>query len=155
MGVALGSNLGNRAAELEAGFAFLQTLSTAPIRRSSIIETAPVECPPGSAPFLNAVAELAVDPAHLTPRGLLTCLLAFEKQRGRPVERQPNSSRPLDLDVLYFGDVVLRERDMVIPHPRLASRRFVLQPLAELRPELVLPGQTRTVRELLAAGAAD
>lgn len=153
VGIALGSNLGNRAAELEAGFAFLQTLSAAPIRRSSILETAPVDCPPGSASFLNAVAELQVDPAKLPPRELLGRLQAFERQRGRPLEHGRNSPRPLDLDVLYFGNAILQEHDLVIPHPRVATRGFVLGPLAELQPDLILPGQTRTVRELLAAGA--
>jgi hypothetical protein len=100
------------------------------------------------------VAELAVDPAELPPRSLLARLQDFELQRGRAREREQNAPRPLDLDILYYGDHVRRNRDLVIPHPRIATRRFVLQPLSELQPDLVLPGQTRTVRELLAAGAA-
>ncbi len=152
VGVALGSNLGNRAAELDAGFAFLQSLSAQPIRRSSILETEPVDCPPGSAPFLNAVAELQVKRTELPPRDLLARLQVFEQARGRSREHARNAPRPLDLDILYYGDQILCEHDLVIPHPRVATRRFVLQPLAELRPDLVLPGQTRTVRELLAAG---
>jgi 2-amino-4-hydroxy-6-hydroxymethyldihydropteridine diphosphokinase len=153
VGIALGSNIGNRAAELEAGFAFLQTLATEPIRRSSIIETAPVDCPPDSSAFLNAVAEIVIDSARLAPRDLLAQLQDFERQRGRTPGHPRNSPRPLDLDLLYYGGVVLKEPDLVVPHPRLATRDFVLKPLAELQPNLVLPGQTRTVRELLAAGA--
>ncbi len=151
VGIALGSNLGNRAAELEAGFQFLQILSAQPIRRSSIIETAPVDCPPGSAPFLNAVAELQVEPAGLSPHELLARLQGFEAQRGRAAEHERNAPRPLDLDILYYGTVALEEGGLILPHPRLARRAFVLQPLAELEPDLVLPGQTRTIRELLAA----
>jgi 2-amino-4-hydroxy-6-hydroxymethyldihydropteridine diphosphokinase len=153
VGIALGSNLGDRAAEIEAGFAFLQTLSAAAIRRSSVIETEPMDCPPGSASFLNAVAEIQVDPAQLSPHDLLARLQAFETQRGRPPEHGRNSPRPLDLDILYYGDWVLETPELTLPHPRLAERLFVLRPLAELRPELVLPGGNRTVRELLATGA--
>jgi len=153
VGIALGSNLGDRAAEIEAGFAFLQTLSAAAISRSSIIETAPVDCPPGSAAFLNAVAEIEVDPAHLPPSALLVRLQAFETRRGRPREHGRNTPRPLDLDLLYYGDRVLETAELTLPHPRIAARPFVLQPLAELRPMLVLPGQVRTVRDLLATGA--
>jgi 2-amino-4-hydroxy-6-hydroxymethyldihydropteridine diphosphokinase len=113
----------------------------------------PVDCPPGSASFLNAVAEIQVDPAQLSPSGLLARLQAFEIERGRPAQHGRNTPRPLDLDILYFGDLVLKEAGLTLPHPRLVDRLFVLQPLAELRPALVLPGQTSTVRELLAAGA--
>jgi 2-amino-4-hydroxy-6-hydroxymethyldihydropteridine diphosphokinase len=153
VGIALGSNLGDRAAEIEGGFAFLQTLSDVAIRRSSVIETVPVDCPPGSASFLNAVAEIQVDPAQLPPSGLLARLQVFEIQRGRPRDHGRNTPRPLDLDLLYFGDRVLESPELTLPHPRIAERPFVLLPLAELRPDLILPGQSRAVRELLATGA--
>jgi 2-amino-4-hydroxy-6-hydroxymethyldihydropteridine diphosphokinase len=153
-GIALGSNLGDRAAEIEAGFAFLRELSAdGAVRCSSVIETAPVDCPPGSAPFLNAVAEIAANPAKLSPRSLLALLQEFEIQRGRARAHGRNSPRPLDLDLLYFGHVVLNEPGLTLPHPRLAERRFVLEPLAQLRPDLILPGQTLQVSELLATGA--
>jgi len=153
VGIALGSNLGDRAAEIEAGFAFLQTLSAAALHRSPVIETAPVDCPPGSAAFLNAVAEIQVDPAQLSPHDLLARLQAFETQRGRPRKHGRYTPRPLDLDILYYGERVLETPELTLPHPRLAERLFVLQPLAELRPDLVLPGGNRTVRDLLATGA--
>jgi len=153
VGLALGSNLGDRAAELETGFSFLQSLSIdGEIRRSTIIETAPVDCPPDSAPFLNAVAEIQVDSHKWPPEKLLANLQAFEQQRGRAPEHERNSPRPLDLDILYYGDRVVHTATLIIPHPRLVERRFVLEPLAQLRPDLVLPGQTRTVRELLVTG---
>jgi 2-amino-4-hydroxy-6-hydroxymethyldihydropteridine diphosphokinase len=150
VGIALGSNLGDRDAELEAGLSFLRSLSVqGRLLESARLETAPVDCPPGSAPFLNAVTELQLDASAIPPHELLRRLQAFEKSRGRPAERAVNAPRPLDLDILYYGSQVVNEPDLIIPHPRAAQRRFVLEPLAQIRPELVLPGQTRTVRELL------
>jgi 2-amino-4-hydroxy-6-hydroxymethyldihydropteridine diphosphokinase len=150
VGIALGSNLGDRHAELDAGVAFLREL-TAPrqVRESLRLETAPVDCPPGSPLFLNAVVEIELDSELTPPRELLRRLQAFERGRGRPEERARNAPRPLDLDILYYGDLVVREPDLVIPHPRLTERRFVLEPLSHLRPELVLSGQTESVGELL------
>jgi 2-amino-4-hydroxy-6-hydroxymethyldihydropteridine diphosphokinase len=153
VGIALGSNLGDRAAELEAGFTFLRTLAAdGRVDHSTLIETAPVDCPPGSPAFLNAVAEIQVDLGALPPAELLRRLQAFEIDRGRPRQHARNSSRPLDLDILYYGDRTVRTPQLTIPHPHLVERRFVLEPLAELRPDLVLPGQARSVREILAAG---
>jgi 2-amino-4-hydroxy-6-hydroxymethyldihydropteridine diphosphokinase len=69
---------------------------------------------------------------------------------GRPGNHPRNVSRKIDIDLLYFDDVMVNEPDLQLPHPRMHERRFVLEPLAEIRPELVLPGQRKTVRELLA-----
>jgi 2-amino-4-hydroxy-6-hydroxymethyldihydropteridine diphosphokinase len=154
VGIALGSNLGDRKAEIEAGFAFLRGLSAdGAIRRSTVLETAPVDCPPGSAPFLNAVAEIQVDSAALSPFALHAQLKRFELERGRSREHARNAPRPLDLDLIYFGEFAVESPELTIPHPRAAQRRFVLEPLAQLRPDLRLPGQGRTVRELLQGGA--
>jgi 2-amino-4-hydroxy-6-hydroxymethyldihydropteridine diphosphokinase len=150
VGIALGSNLGDRHAALDAGILFLRDLSLyRRLRESPRIETAPVDCPPGSQDFLNAVVEIEIDPVLIPPRELMTRLQAFERERGRPGQREINAPRPLDLDIIYYGDRIVAEPDLVIPHPRAAQRRFVLQPLSHLRPELVLPGQSKTVRELL------
>jgi 2-amino-4-hydroxy-6-hydroxymethyldihydropteridine diphosphokinase len=150
VGIALGSNLGDRHAELDAGISFLRDLSLHQrLRESPRIETAPVDCPPGSQDFLNSVAEIELDPEIMPPRKLMLRLQAFERERGRPQEREINAPRPLDLDIIYYGDRIIEEPDLVIPHPRASQRRFVLQPLSHLRPDLVLPGQTKTVRELL------
>jgi len=150
VGIALGSNLGDRSAELDAGIAFLRSLShDNEMRESPRIKTEPVDCPPGSAPFLNAVVEIEIDPRILPPRELLGKLQAFEHRRGRSVLRETNAPRPLDLDIIYYGDLIIDEPDLIIPHPRAATRRFVLEPLASLHPDLVLPGQTKTVRQLL------
>lgn len=150
VGIALGSNLGDRTAELDAGIAFLRTLPGGDrLRESPRIETAPVDCPPGSPPFLNSVAEIEIDPVALPPEILLAKLQAFERSRGRAERREINAPRPLDLDILYYGDRALTQSALVIPHPRAHLRRFVLEPLSHLRPDLVLPGQEKTVRQLL------
>jgi len=149
VGIALGSNQGDRHAELNAGITFLRSFSfQGQLRESPRLETAPVDCPPGSPPFVNAVAEIKLDPAVIPPRELLQRLQAFEQSRGRPQHRAVNAPRPLDLDVLYYGELIIQESDLVIPHPRIGQRRFVLEPLARLSPELILPGQTKTVGEL-------
>ncbi|MEX1045170.1 MAG: 2-amino-4-hydroxy-6-hydroxymethyldihydropteridine diphosphokinase [Chthoniobacterales bacterium] len=153
-GIALGSNLGDRLAGLRAGRDFLLALheGPAPAAVSPVYETDPVGCPPGSFAFLNAVLEIETS---LEPDVLLTRLAAFEHTLGRPAERSVNAPRPLDLDILYAGANEIRSADLTLPHPRLAERRFVLQPLADLRPHLVLPGQSRSVWQLLAALPAE
>jgi 2-amino-4-hydroxy-6-hydroxymethyldihydropteridine diphosphokinase len=149
VGIALGSNLGNRAAELDAGIVFLRILAADHrIRESPRFETAPVDCPPGSPPFLNSVAEIVVDSVMLAPLNLLAFIQDFEMERGRAPFHDVNSPRPLDLDIIYYGTEHFDQMGLVIPHPRAHLRRFVMEPLAHLRPDLVLPGQTKTVREL-------
>ena len=73
----------------------------------------------------------------------------FEGTRGRALARDVNAPRPLDLDIIYYDHQMVREPFLIIPHPRAHLRRFVLEPLSHLRPDLVLPGQTKTVSELL------
>jgi 2-amino-4-hydroxy-6-hydroxymethyldihydropteridine diphosphokinase len=146
VGVALGSNLGDRWAQVHEGLEFLRSLSEGGyLERSSLYETAPVDCPPGSGTFVNAVAEIEFEG---TVRELLGRLQEFELKKGRKPVREINAPRPLDLDILYFGEELVNETDLIIPHPRITERRFVLEPLAEIRPDLVLPGQTKTVGEL-------
>ncbi|HEV3272268.1 MAG TPA: 2-amino-4-hydroxy-6-hydroxymethyldihydropteridine diphosphokinase [Candidatus Methylacidiphilales bacterium] len=150
-GIALGSNLGDRSAELDAGISFLRYLSTNDeVRESPRIETAPVDCPPGSPPFLNSVAEIEIDSVLLPPLNFFSCLEEFEIERGRSPLRDVNTPRPLDLDIIYYGVERFGQMGLIIPHPRAHLRRFVLEPLSHLRPELILPGQTKTVAELLA-----
>jgi 2-amino-4-hydroxy-6-hydroxymethyldihydropteridine diphosphokinase len=151
VGIALGSNLGHRSAELDAGIAFLRELSThRKVCESPRIETEPVDCPPKSPLFLNSFAEIEIDTVFLPPLNLLGCLQDFEMERGRSPLRGVHAPRPIDLDIIYYGIERFDQMGLVIPHPRAHLRRFVLEPLAHLRPDLVLPGQTKTIAELLA-----
>jgi 2-amino-4-hydroxy-6-hydroxymethyldihydropteridine diphosphokinase len=146
--VALGSNLEPRAEHIERALRELKVLpGTRLVASSALHETAPVDCPPGSGPFLNAVALLETD---LPPRALLGALQALESIHGR-TRGAPNAPRTLDLDLLLHGETVLREPDLVLPHPRMHERRFVLAPAAEVAPALRHPLLRRTLRELLEA----
>ncbi len=146
--IALGSNLGDSPAVLAAAFDRLESWSSVPIRRSSLWTSTPVDCPPGSPRFLNAVAELASRRGD-SPESLLAALQALEREFGRRPKLVLNEARPLDLDLIAWGREVRSTASLTLPHPRAHLRRFVLQPLAELAPELLLPGQTAPVEELL------
>ena len=148
-GIALGSNLGDRLAHLVQGRNLLLSLheAPAPAALSRVYQTEPVDCPPGSAPFLNAVVEIHTS---LTPENLLRQLTRLESALGRPATRGRNAPRALDLDILYCGELIVETPSLVLPHPRLTARRFVLQPLADVRPDFVLPGEKHHVRQLLA-----
>ena len=148
--IALGSNLGDSRKILLNALARLQTFSTAPILKSSLWQTSPVDCPPGSPKFLNAVAALVLL-AGETPESLLEKLQALEKELGRRANKILNEPRPLDLDLIAFGTEVRSLPNLILPHPRAHMRRFVLQPLCEIAPDLILSGQTRPVAQLLAA----
>lgn len=146
--IALGSNLGNPNENILHAFERLQRLSDKPLLRSSLLQTAPVECPPGSPDFVNAVAAL-VPRVGETPESLLRSIQALEREFGRVRKKVLNEARPLDLDLIAFGDQTRNTAELILPHRRAHVRRFVLKPLSEIAPELVLPGQTRTVSELL------
>jgi 2-amino-4-hydroxy-6-hydroxymethyldihydropteridine diphosphokinase len=153
--LALGSNLGDSPALVRAGIARLEALSVAPLRRSSLWTSTPVACPPGSPLFVNAAVLLAPH-ARETPETLLARTQALEREFGRRPKLVLNEPRPLDVDLIAWGAEVRTTAALTLPHPRAHQRRFVLEPLAELAPDLVLPGQTRPVAELLAAlGAAE
>ena len=149
-GIALGSNLGDRAANIQRGIDLL--LARVPgIRLTAsapVYETEPVDCAPGTQAFLNTVIEVAAD---CTPHELHTHLKTIEHALGRPDQRERNSPRTLDLDMLYADGVISTDPALILPHPRMHLRRFVLEPLADIRPDLVLPGQTQTVAQLLSA----
>ena len=147
--VAIGSNLGDARQNVLRAMEQLQSLSVAPLLKSSIIETVPVDCPPGSPRFVNTVVGLVPKPGE-TPESLLARLQALEKEFGRQPKKIHNEPRPLDLDLIAFGSEVRNTPQLTLPHPRAHLREFVLQPLSEIAPGLVLPGQTETVIQLLA-----
>jgi 2-amino-4-hydroxy-6-hydroxymethyldihydropteridine diphosphokinase len=143
--IALGGNLGDRRANLERAVELLDADPALElVAVSSLRETDPVgyEDQPR---FLNGA--LAADTA-LSPRELLDRLLAVERELGRDRRGPRFGPRTVDLDLLLYGDDTVDEPGLTVPHPRLAERRFVLEPLAELDPELALP-DGRRVRDLL------
>ena len=146
--IALGSNLGDRRANLETALARLaREPGVRVLAASSWHETDPVGGPPGQARYLNGVAQLETE---LSPRALLTCLLQLERLAGRERQGQPrNGARRLDLDLLFHGDARLSEPGLELPHPRLEDRSFVLEPLCELEPERVLGRSGLCVRAQL------
>lgn len=140
--VSLGANLPSRYGPARATLARaaeqLSTLSAWPVVLSPIIETEPVDCPPGSPPFCNAVAVL--DPGEpVTPMQLLASLQAIEADFGRVRSGRVNEARVLDLDLIWFGHHQCQTPTLTLPHPRAAQRDFVLQPLAVIWPEFRLP----------------
>jgi 2-amino-4-hydroxy-6-hydroxymethyldihydropteridine diphosphokinase len=147
-GIAFGSNLGDRLQLLRHARACLVAshLLAPPLLTSRVYLTSPVDCPEGSEPFLNAVME-----AELTgePDGLLRDLRTLEAGLGRPARSQRNAPRSIDLDLLYVDDRQVQSGGLILPHPRITARRFVLTPLADIRPGMILPGQTETVAQLL------
>ncbi|HXF10526.1 MAG TPA: 2-amino-4-hydroxy-6-hydroxymethyldihydropteridine diphosphokinase [Desulfuromonadaceae bacterium] len=146
--IALGSNLGDSRQIIVGAMAELQRLSDEPILKSSLWQTSPVDCPPGSPKFVNAVVGFIPRPDE-TPESLLAKLQELQKVFGRRPKKILNEPRPLDLDLVAFGDEKRNTPELILPHPRAHERRFVLRPLSEIAPELVLPGQGKTVAELL------
>lgn len=141
--VSLGANLPSRfgpaRATLTRAAEHLSALSAWPVVLSPIIETEPVDCPPGSPPFCNAVAVL--DPGRTAaPAQFLQSLQAIEAAFGRVRSGQVNEARVLDLDLICFGRHRCHTPTLTLPHPRAAQRAFVLQPLAVIWPEFRLPG---------------
>ena len=134
--IGIGSNLGERESTIRDALELLGADPELEVEAvSSIRETDPVGVV-DQPRFLNAAARLATD---LAPRPLLERLLAVEQQLGR-VRNERYGPRTIDLDLLLYGDEIVDEPGLRVPHPRLAERRFVLEPLAELDPGLVVPG---------------
>jgi 2-amino-4-hydroxy-6-hydroxymethyldihydropteridine diphosphokinase len=148
-GVALGSNIEPRLGYLQEARRRLLSLhsGTQPVLCSKVYETSPVGCAPGSLPFLNAALELSTE---LPPQQLLLKFKRIESDLGRLPTWTRNNPRPIDIDLLYCDRILLSDPNLTIPHPRMTHRRFVLQPLADIRPELVLPKFTRNIQQLLA-----
>ncbi|HEY1789638.1 MAG TPA: 2-amino-4-hydroxy-6-hydroxymethyldihydropteridine diphosphokinase [Verrucomicrobiae bacterium] len=147
--VALGSNLGDSRKIVLDAMARLQIFSDKPLLRSSIWQTSPVNCPPDSPKFVNAVVGL-VPRRRETPESLLEKLKCLEKEFGRAPKKILNEPRALDLDLIAFGHEMRQAADLVLPHPRAHLRKFVLKPLNEIAPDLILAGREMAVSELLA-----
>lgn len=128
----------------------LQALSAHRLLKSSLWQTAPVDCPAGSPVFVNAVVAL-VPRRGATPESVLGSLQRIEREFGRKPKQVLNEPRLLDLDLIAFGNETRAGKALTLPHPRAHRRRFVLQPLSEILPDLILPGQTATVLQLLGA----
>jgi len=147
--LSLGSNLGNREENLDQAIALLAAPGLAILRRSHIYETEAqqVRDQPW---FLNLIVEAETD---LFPKQLLARIHKIEQQLGRKRTR-PMGPRTIDIDIILYGHSVIDTAELIVPHARMAERRFVLEPLAELAPDLRHPVTRRTVREMLAAVAA-
>jgi len=142
--IALGSNLGDRLAHLRQAVAALHDAGQPATAISGVFETTPVACPPDAPLFYNAVLECRTD---LQPAALLDMLLQIERQAGR-TRTQRNAPRTLDLDLLFFDEMVADAPALTLPHPRLHERLFVLAPLRQLAPRFVHPRLHQTIMQL-------
>lgn len=137
--IALGSNLDDPQAQIHDALGALAGLPETRLLRGSSLYLNPAVGHREQPDFVNAVAMVET---RLAPRALLDRLLAMERARGR-VREYPNAPRPLDLDIALYGDRVVDEPGLMIPHPRMCERAFVLVPLAEIAPDAVVPGRGR------------
>jgi len=144
--VAFGSNLGDREVTLSDALVALENLSEAPLRCSSWWGSTPILMADDAGEFINGVVEIQTS---LSAWQLLIALQGIEQQAGRPMVHGFNASRVLDLDIICYGEAIIDSPDLVIPHPRAAQRLFVLIPLAELCPGLVMPGQLDSIDALI------
>ena len=134
--IGLGANLGDRARQIDSACAEIAALpATSLVARSALYASAPLDAPGGE--YLNAVAHVR---SALAPLDLLRALQAIEARHGR-VRPFAGAPRTLDLDLLLYGELVLANDELTLPHPRLHERAFVLVPLAEIAPERVVPGR--------------
>ena len=154
VGLAFGSNIGDRLANLSAAKELLLRHPAVAGNGifSPVFETAPVECEDGASTFLNAVGEIQFSGS---PLECLAICQSIELQLGRPSRRPKNAPRTIDLDLIYAGATVIEDVDLTLPHPRLGERRFVLEPLASIRPHLVLPDDCSPIAERLSALVSD
>lgn len=146
----LGSNLPEKYANLRRAGELLQTETTRIVRMSSLYRTSPVDYLQQDW-FLNQILEVKTD---LSPEALLDQCLQVENRLGR--QRQiPKGPRVIDIDLLFYDDLTLHSSRLVVPHPRIAERKFVLVPMAEIAPGFLHPVLKKTMRELLAERAGD
>jgi 2-amino-4-hydroxy-6-hydroxymethyldihydropteridine diphosphokinase len=144
--LALGANLGDRKKNIRAALESLGNIEgTTVVCVSSFLENPAVGCAPDAPPFLNVAAKIQTT---LGSHALLHRILQIEQQLGR-IRREKWEPRPIDIDLLLYGDEIISSQELVIPHPLMHERRFVLQPLAEIAPDAVHPVLQMTVGGLL------
>ena len=148
--IALGANLNDPQANIQSAIARLQIFSQSGIKTSSLWQTTPVNCSEDSNLFVNAVVAIQVNTGQGAPETLLLELQAIEKEFGRRKKKQHNEARPLDLDIVCYGQRQQNSTFLQLPHPRAHLRQFVLKPLCEIASDLVLPGQQQSVSQLSA-----
>lgn len=149
VGIALGSNLGKSDQLLRDAIAKLRKIHDGPASTflvSSIYKTKPIDCPRGSPDFVNAVLQLETS---FSPTDILSLLQKLELESGRPAVRKKNQPRTLDLDLLYYNSLILSTPELILPHPKMRERLFVLEPLVEILPNLILPGWQKTAQNYL------
>ncbi|MEW6100807.1 MAG: 2-amino-4-hydroxy-6-hydroxymethyldihydropteridine diphosphokinase [Candidatus Omnitrophota bacterium] len=126
----IGSNLGDRRENIRKALQEINKLKgTKVIKASRIIETNPIDCPEKQGKYLNAALKIKTG---LKPLSLLRALKKIEQKLGRPGKHLPNSPRQIDLDILFYADKVIRTKNLIIPHPKMFEREFVIKPLSEI-----------------------
>ena len=145
--IAFGANLHEPAAAIARAAARLRRQAVPDLRLAPLYETAPVDCAPGTPRFLNTAG---IGKTTLEPRELLAACKQIEIEMGRPANHDSDAARPIDLDLILWGEACVRMPGLVIPHPRFAERLFVLAPLADIAPDWRVPTIGRTVGELAA-----
>ena len=142
----LGGNIGDTASVFDRAVASLEQGGFEIAARSRNFATSPVDCVPGTPDFLNAAVTGSWEKS---PRDLLDLTQSIERALGRPEKHSSREARTLDIDIITFGDLVLTEPSLTIPHPRAQKRRFVLEPLFSIAPDLRFPDSGKTPRQLL------
>ncbi|MGB1746373.1 MAG: 2-amino-4-hydroxy-6-hydroxymethyldihydropteridine diphosphokinase [Pseudohongiellaceae bacterium] len=154
VGSNLASEIGPPQEVVRRALAELETLSGHDFSRSSLFCSTPVDCPPGSPDFVNAVVRMDVED-RIRPEDFLKSLQAMEKHFGRVRDGNRNAARTLDLDLICWGRLILDQPELRLPHPRAHQRAFVLAPMAEIGADFRLPGFDHTVAQQLATLVGD